>query len=206
VTPRARWVTLRARWVSAGRRWCRATATRWLPTACCRSCARRAGSPSPRTRRWGRSTAGGVFSTRCSTRRSSALSPHAWAACRRRCTLLTLQYTPYSDENANANRWWAREWSLNEGQIPNLRGVRVHVSTGCNLVEGNRRASRTVSDPPPETYRHDSQLFSIAVYHVRFERLANPVRMLGLGEAVMSNPTVPKVRGGRVGGAAVGAR
>jgi hypothetical protein len=41
-----------------------------------------------------------------------------------------------------------REWSLNEGQIPNCRGIRVHASTGYNRVEGNRRASRNgrVSD------------------------------------------------------------
>jgi hypothetical protein len=44
-------------------------------------------------------------------------------------------------------------------RIPNLRGVRVHVSTGYHRVEGNRRASRNgrVSAPPPEI-RHDSQL------------------------------------------------
>jgi hypothetical protein len=42
--------------------------------------------------------------------------------------------------------------SLNDGQIPNFRGVRVHVSTVYNRVEGNRRASRNgrVSDLPPE--------------------------------------------------------
>jgi hypothetical protein len=42
---------------------------------------------------------------------------------------------------------------LNDGQIPNFHGVRVHVSTGYNRVEGNRRASRNdlVSDLPPET-------------------------------------------------------
>ena len=31
---------------------------------------------------------------------------------------------------------------LDEGQIPNVRVVRVHVSTGYNRVEGNRRPSR----------------------------------------------------------------
>jgi hypothetical protein len=35
-----------------------------------------------------------------------------------------------------------RKWSLNDGQSPNFRGVRVHVSTGYNRAEGNRRASR----------------------------------------------------------------
>ena len=41
--------------------------------------------------------------------------------------------------------------SLNDGRIPNFRGVRVHASTGYNAVEGNRRASRNrlVSDLPP---------------------------------------------------------
>jgi hypothetical protein len=41
---------------------------------------------------------------------------------------------------------------LNDGQIPNVRAVRVHVSTGYNRVEGNRRASRNglVSDLPRE--------------------------------------------------------
>jgi hypothetical protein len=41
---------------------------------------------------------------------------------------------------------------LNDGQTPNFRGARVHVSTSYNRVEGNRRASRNgcVSDLPPE--------------------------------------------------------
>jgi hypothetical protein len=45
-----------------------------------------------------------------------------------------------------------RKWPLDDGQIPNFRGVRVHVSTGYNRVEGNRRASRNglVGDLPPE--------------------------------------------------------
>jgi hypothetical protein len=45
-----------------------------------------------------------------------------------------------------------RKCSLNDGKIPSFRGVRVHVSTGYNRVEGNRRASRNgrVSDLPPE--------------------------------------------------------
>ena len=43
---------------------------------------------------------------------------------------------------------------MNDGQIPNVRGVRVHVSTSYNRVEGNRRASRNglvSSSPTPET-------------------------------------------------------
>jgi hypothetical protein len=51
-----------------------------------------------------------------------------------------------SDEkvaNRNAKVWHgATEWSLNDGQIPNFRGVSVHVSTGNDRGEGNRRASR----------------------------------------------------------------
>ena len=46
-----------------------------------------------------------------------------------------------------------RKRPLNDGQIPNVRGVRVHVSTGYNRVEGSRRASRTglVSPSPTRT-------------------------------------------------------
>jgi hypothetical protein len=40
-----------------------------------------------------------------------------------------------------------RNCSLNEGQIPNSRGVRVHVSTGYNRVGGNRRASDPTEVP-----------------------------------------------------------
>jgi hypothetical protein len=52
----------------------------------------------------------------------------------------------YSDaEVANRDvqvRHGAAETGMNEGQIPNVRGARVHhVSTGYNRVEGNRRAS-----------------------------------------------------------------
>jgi hypothetical protein len=57
-----------------------------------------------------------------------------------------------------------------EGQIPNLRGVAEHVSTGYNRVEGNLRASRNGLPPRSPTgnpcvrfatfssnYRRDSQ-------------------------------------------------
>jgi hypothetical protein len=42
---------------------------------------------------------------------------------------------------------------LEDGRIPNSRGVRVALSTGYKSVEGSRRASRNgpVSDLPPET-------------------------------------------------------
>jgi hypothetical protein len=48
-----------------------------------------------------------------------------------------------------------RKWPLNEGQIPNVRGVRAHASTGYNRVEGNRRASRNgrVSELPKSNKR-----------------------------------------------------
>jgi hypothetical protein len=69
--------------------------------------------------------------------------------------------TSYSDATCSCEsyaRVWRggqQKWSSNEGQIPNTRGVRVHVSTGYHRVEGNRRASRNgrVSDLPPETLR-----------------------------------------------------
>jgi hypothetical protein len=52
-----------------------------------------------------------------------------------------------------------------DGQIPNFRGVRVHVSTGYHRVEGNRRASRNglVSDLPPEITNVSIGNFCIAV-------------------------------------------
>jgi hypothetical protein len=55
-----------------------------------------------------------------------------------------------------------REWPLNDGQIPNFRGVRVHASSGYNRVEGNRRG--LVSALPPKSLRYDSQTFPSLVY------------------------------------------
>ena len=52
--------------------------------------------------------------------------------------------SPYSDEqvaNRNAKRR-DREWSLNDGQIPNPNVVRVAPGTRYHRVEGNRRAWR----------------------------------------------------------------
>jgi hypothetical protein len=56
--------------------------------------------------------------------------------------------------------WGDRKCSLNEGQITTFRVVSVHVSTGYNRAEGNRRASRNgrVSELPPENLTYDSQL------------------------------------------------
>jgi hypothetical protein len=50
---------------------------------------------------------------------------------------------------------WARgdrNWALNEGQIPNFRGVRVALGTGFTRGEGDWRAARNarVSHLPPE--------------------------------------------------------
>jgi hypothetical protein len=49
----------------------------------------------------------------------------------------------------------------NEEQIPNIRVERVHVSTGYNPVEGNRRRKTAACErsPPRNPYRHDSPLF-----------------------------------------------
>jgi hypothetical protein len=58
----------------------------------------------------------------------------------------------------------ARKWSLERCTNPNCRGVRVHVSTGYNRVEVNRRASRNgrVSSSPSRTpYPSDSPLLPL---------------------------------------------
>jgi hypothetical protein len=55
-----------------------------------------------------------------------------------------------------------REWSLNEGRIPNFRAVRVALGTVYNRVEGNRRASRN-GRVPPETPTVTIRSFCIAV-------------------------------------------
>jgi hypothetical protein len=55
-----------------------------------------------------------------------------------------------------------RKWSLNDGQIPNFRDVRVHVSAGYNLAEVNRRASRNglVSSSPTRNLQRSDSLLS----------------------------------------------
>jgi hypothetical protein len=70
-----------------------------------------------------------------------------------------LTYSDAKVANRNARESSARgdrKWPLNDGQIPNVRGVRVHVSTGYNRVEGIRLASRNglVGDLPPEIPLH----------------------------------------------------
>jgi hypothetical protein len=49
-----------------------------------------------------------------------------------------------------------RKWPLNEGRIPNIRGVREALGTSYSRVEGNRRASRIrlEGDLPPEIRKH----------------------------------------------------
>jgi hypothetical protein len=75
----------------------------------------------------------------------------------------------YSDRKvANRNvtvRQGRQKMALELLQNPNFRGVRLHVSTGYNRVEGNRRASRNgrVSDLPPETPNVAIRDFLIAV-------------------------------------------
>jgi hypothetical protein len=72
----------------------------------------------------------------------------------------------YSDEKvANRNdRFWhgATEWCLNDGQIPNFRVVRVHVSTlqSCRGKSASRNG--LVSDLPPEILTSRFRNFSIA--------------------------------------------
>jgi serine/threonine protein kinase len=71
-----------------------------------------------------------------------------------------------------------RKGSLNDGQIPHLRVVRVHASTGYSRVEGNRRAARNrlVSDLPPENpHVTISQLFHRCMDRRRARRTANAV-------------------------------
>jgi hypothetical protein len=68
---------------------------------------------------------------------------------------------------------------LNDGQIPNFRGVRVALSTGCNDLEGNRRTSRNgrVSEIPNVTIRN----FVVAVqgrYLVILRVLVHPAHRL----------------------------
>jgi hypothetical protein len=85
-----------------------------------------------------------------------------------------------------------RKRSLNDGQIPHFRGVRVHVSPGYHRAEGNRRASRSclVSDlhPKPPTTRFAN--FSITDLLVKPRRRAQlgPWR----GACVSTEP--PKIK------------
>jgi hypothetical protein len=90
--------------------------------------------------------------TSCSGWQPSTRAAASSSSARLMCTL-----------NSPTQRWKslriAKVWhgaTENDGQIPNVRGVRERVSTGYHRVEGNRRASRNgrVSDLPPETTPH----------------------------------------------------
>jgi class 3 adenylate cyclase len=59
--------------------------------------------------------------------------------------LLQVRFTAMNLLHANRMQGFGRKWSLNEGQIPNFRGVRVALGTGDNRVEGNRRACETAA-------------------------------------------------------------
>jgi hypothetical protein len=48
------------------------------------------------------------------------------------CSLLSSPLLPCSDDNRFANGSARGRQKMNDGQIPNVRGVRVHVSTGYN--------------------------------------------------------------------------
>jgi hypothetical protein len=86
-----------------------------------------------------------------------------------------------------------RNWSLNDGQIPNCRGERVHVRTGYNHAGGNRRALRNgrASDPPPETPTVSIRHLSIAVRHPRgvaSQRRHGPPAVHGARHARLPHP------------------
>jgi hypothetical protein len=77
----------------------------------------------------------------------------------------------YSDEkkkkvaNRNVND---RKWSLNDGQSPYVRGVRVvALGAGYNYVEWNRRASRNgrVSSSPTRIPTSPIRNLCIAAWH-----------------------------------------
>ena len=91
---------------------------------------------------------------KATTRRSSLTcsSPTAWYVLG---TLLLLQVlfsdAKVANRNAKVGHGATENGPLNDGQIPNFRGVRVALGTGCDRAEGNRRASRNgrVSSSPP---------------------------------------------------------
>jgi hypothetical protein len=75
------------------------------------------------------------------------------------------------------------KWSLNDGQIPNVRVVRVHVSTGYHRVEGNRRASRNgvVSGLPPEIPQFRFATFAPLYATSHQASVRAPLQLLTLG-------------------------
>jgi hypothetical protein len=92
---------------------------------------------------------------------------------------------------ARTTEVWARgdrKCPVNDIQIPNFRGVRVHVSTGHNRVEGNRRASRNgrvSSSSTRNPYRYTIRDFCIAERgHSLIIRRGRCVRVAGGARAV----------------------
>jgi hypothetical protein len=107
-----------------------------------------------RTRRTGGSRSSNDHARRAMCCSSASRRPHA-------ARLGGGRLLGYSDGKvANRSQGSARgdrNRPSNDGQIPNVRGVRVHVSTGYNRGEGNRRASRNgrgsdLSRPKPPTF------------------------------------------------------
>jgi hypothetical protein len=91
-----------------------------------------------------------------------------------------------------------RKWPfLERWTNPKLsRPVRVHVGTGYNRVEGNRR-NGFVSDLPPEI-PHDSQLFAIVRTFLAC-RAGRDVRQNGVGRLVQPRHSPPSTRRALVG-------
>jgi hypothetical protein len=80
-------------------------------------------------------------------------SMHAHLQAMHDPTSLALQHLQCVPPLTNRKVWHGRDrkGSLDDGLIPNVRGVRVALGTGYDHVEGNRQASRIglVSDLPP---------------------------------------------------------
>jgi hypothetical protein len=84
--------------------------------------------------------------------------PHgSWVGVQRRKSCESLRYGLARGD---------REWSLDDGHIPNARGVRRALGTGYNRGEGIRRASRNgrVSSSP-EIPNVTIRNFFIALWH-----------------------------------------
>jgi hypothetical protein len=64
-----------------------------------------------------------------------------------------------------------QKMSLNDGQIPHVRGVRVHVSASYNRVEASQRAfakrrPRELFSHPKPRIQSDSQLREVGLYRI----------------------------------------
>jgi hypothetical protein len=109
-------VTLRARWVTLTPRW-----------VTLRSC-------------WVTFTQDNAATARFHIIESGHVSVRLEHSTREVWSLLPSTATPKLRSVTLGLAWGDRKWSLNDGQILNFPGVRVHVSTGYNRVEGGRRA------------------------------------------------------------------